>query len=173
MIKREESRGASIPEPGEGKRGERGYLAYLLRQANSALRLALDRALSELDVTAPQFSALLMIGSYPDLSSADLARLSLLTPQTVNVIVRNLEARGAIGRRPHSVHGRILVLEMTPEGRRLLARCRERGDMIEARLMAGFGGNAKEEKIVRRWLVHVATTINDQMGRRGVNDRRR
>jgi DNA-binding MarR family transcriptional regulator len=142
-------------------------LAYLLRQANSALRLALDRAFSELDVTAPQFSALVIIGSYSDLSSADLARLSLLTPQTVNVIVHNLEARGAIGRRPHAVHGRILVLEMTPKGRRLLVQCRERADMIEARLMAGFGGNAKEEEIVRRWLVHVATTINDRRDQKG------
>lgn len=147
-----------IPTVGESKRGERGYLSYLLRQASAALRLATDRALADLDITGPQFSALVMIGAYPDLSSADLARLSWLTPQTVNVVVRNLEARGAIGRRPHPVHGRILVLEMTPEGRRLLTQCRARADAIGAQLLAGFG-SGKEEEIVRRWLVHVATTL--------------
>ena len=164
------SSGARVPAAGEAKRGERGYSAYLLRQANSAFRLALDRALSDLDITAPQFSALLMIGAYPDLSSADLARLSLLTPQTINVIVRNLEARGTIGRRPHPVHGRILVLEMTPEGRRLLKQCRARADAIQAKLEAGFG-TKKEEEAVRRWLVYVATTLRqDQRDEHGVND---
>jgi len=159
MIKLSRSSWSRVPRAGEGKRGKSGYLAYLLRQANAAVRLSLDRALADLDITAPQFSALLMVGAYHDLSSADLARLSLLTPQTVNVIVRNLEARGAITRRPHSVHGRILVLEITREGRRLLLRCRERADAIEARLRAG---SRKEEAAVRRWLVLVATKLGDQ-----------
>ena len=33
------------PPPGEGKRGEQGHLAYLLRQAQAATRLTLERAL--------------------------------------------------------------------------------------------------------------------------------
>jgi len=161
MVKTRKLGLSPIPEAGEAKRGKSGYLAYLLRQANAAVRLALDRAFADLNVTGPQFSALVMVGAYDDLSSADLARLSLLTPQTVNVIVRNLEARGAITRRPHSVHGRILVLEITREGRRLLTQCRQRADRIEARLRAGFA-TAAEEDVVRRWLVVVATTLAEQ-----------
>src|SRR5258708_5538651 len=38
------------PPPGQGKRGERGYLAYLLRQAQAATRLRMERALAELGV---------------------------------------------------------------------------------------------------------------------------
>jgi hypothetical protein len=34
---------ARIPAPGEGKRGESGYLAYLLRQASAANRLNMER----------------------------------------------------------------------------------------------------------------------------------
>jgi hypothetical protein len=45
------------PPPGEGKRGEQGYLAYLLRQAQAAARLAMERALADLGVTPPQFVA--------------------------------------------------------------------------------------------------------------------
>jgi DNA-binding MarR family transcriptional regulator len=158
MVKRQHQNGPARPEPGEGKRGTTGYLAYLLRQASTALRTTLDRTLSDLDITGPQFSALLIVGSYPDLSSAELARLSLLTPQTVNIIVRNLETRGAITRHPHPVHGRILVLQLTPEGKRLLIECRKRADAVEARLMAGVGGEM-EEQVIRRWLVFVATEI--------------
>ena len=134
-----------------------------LWQANWGFRLALDRALSDLDITAPQFSALLMIGAYPDLSSADLARLSLLTPQTINVIVRNLEGAGDDRPAPASgFTGAILALEITPEGRRILRKqCRARADKVaRSRLnwRAGFG-TEKEEEAVRRWLVYVATTL--------------
>src|SRR6185437_4941872 len=75
------------PPPGQGKRGEQGYLAYLLRQAQAAARLAMERALAELGVTPPQFVVLTMLRAYPGLSGADLARVALLTPQTVGVII--------------------------------------------------------------------------------------
>ena len=40
--KTQDSNAAKVPEPGEGKRGEAGYLSYLLRQAAGAVRLRLD-----------------------------------------------------------------------------------------------------------------------------------
>src|SRR5215471_4896666 len=95
------------PPPGEGKRGEQGYFSYLLRQASAASRLTLERALAELGATPPQFVVLTMLKAYPGLSGADLARVALLTPQTVGVIIRNLERDGAIRKTPHPVHGRV------------------------------------------------------------------
>src|SRR5207247_3307299 len=94
------------PPPGEGKRGEQGHLAYLLRQAQAATRLAMERALADLGVTSPQFVVLTMLRAYPGLSGADLARVALQTPQTVGVIIRNLERDGAIRKSPHPIHGR-------------------------------------------------------------------
>ncbi len=41
------------PPPGLGKRGEKGHLAYLLRQAQAATRLTLERTLADLKVTPP------------------------------------------------------------------------------------------------------------------------
>ena len=96
-----------IPQVGEGKRGENGYLGYLLRQAAGAYRHRVERALADLRVTPPQFSVLTMLAAYPGISNADLARLALLTPQTVSTIVANLERAGAIVRQPHHYHGRI------------------------------------------------------------------
>src|SRR4051812_39012866 len=91
-----------IPRPGEGKRGPEGHLGYLLRQASVALRTAMDRALVGHGLTSPQFAVLTMIVAYPGASGADLARLTFLTPQTINVIVRNLERDGAIEKTAHA-----------------------------------------------------------------------
>jgi DNA-binding MarR family transcriptional regulator len=148
---------AAIPRPGEGKRGPEGHLAYLVRQANVALRAAMEKALADLDVTVPQFAVLTMIAAYPSVSGADLARLTFLTPQTINVIVRNLENAGAIEKSAHAVHGRILQLAVTAKGQALLRRCRSRVHAIEDRIAALVGRD--DERVIRRWLSAVAETL--------------
>lgn len=152
MSKRHE--GPAVPSPGEGKRGEDGHLGYLLRQAAGAHRNRVEKALTEFGVTSPQFSVLTMLTAYPGLSNADLARLALLTPQTVSVIIANLEKAGLIARRPHEVHGRIQHLDLTQKGTALLAETRTVVHTLDADLMSGF--SSAEEQIVRRWLVSVA-----------------
>ncbi len=145
------------PPPGEGKRGEQGYLAYLLRQAQAAARLTLERALADLGVTPPQFVVLTMLKAYPGLSGADLARVALLTPQTVGVIIRNLERSGAIRKTPHPVHGRLLQWTLTRRGLTLLDKCRRHAMALERRLTAGLGATA--EITVRRWLSGIAAAL--------------
>lgn len=147
------------PPPGEGKRGEQGYLAYLLRQAQAAARLSLERALGELGVTSPQFVVLTMLKAYPGLSGADLARVALLTPQTVGVIIRNLERDGAIRKTPHPVHGRVLQWTLTPHGLELLQKCRRHAQALEQRLADGMSD--KELATIRRWLAKIAADLQD------------
>ncbi len=148
---------ATPPRPGEGKRGVDGHLAYLLRQANASVRLTLERSLAELDVTLPQFLVLTMLKAYPGLSGADLARVALLTPQTVGLITRNLERLDAIAKQPHPTHGRVLQFTLTPKGSGLLAACRKRADSTEGRLAVGLAPG--EEAVVRRWLVGLVTAL--------------
>jgi DNA-binding MarR family transcriptional regulator len=147
------------PPGGQGKRGEQGYLAYLLRQAQAATRLTMERALAELGVTTPQFAALTMLRAYPGLSGADLARVGLLTPQTVGVIIRNLERDGAIRKTPHPVHGRVLQWTLTRHGTAILQKCRRHARAVDRRLATGL--NARAELTVRRWLSKIATELQD------------
>jgi DNA-binding MarR family transcriptional regulator len=147
------------PPPGEGKRGEAGYLGYLLRQAQGAARLTLERALAEIGVTPPQFLVLTMLKAYPGLSGADLARVALLTPQTVGVIIRNLERDGAILKTPHPVHGRMLQWTLTPHGLDLLQQCRRHAQALERRLSAGM--SEKELATIRRWLAKIAADLQE------------
>jgi DNA-binding MarR family transcriptional regulator len=151
-----------LPLVGEARRGPEGYLTYLLRQANASVRLALDRALAKEDMTYPQQSALTMIRAYEAISAADLARLTMLTPQTVNGIVRALELRGAIRKEPDRVNGRVLRLTVTGEGRELNKRCRALTAPIEAALNARMGAGA--EAAIRQWLVDVAKMFLDRAG---------
>jgi len=146
-----------LPPPGQGKRGEQGYLAYLLRQAQAATRLSMERALAGLGATPPQFVVLTMLRAYPGLSGADLARVALLTPQTVGIISRNLERDGAIAKTPHPVHGRVLQWTLTRRGARLLDDCRRHALALERRLAVGL--NAKSQAMVRRWLASVAVNL--------------
>jgi DNA-binding MarR family transcriptional regulator len=144
----------NVPEPGEGKRGEAGYLSYLLRQAAGAVRLRLERELANLGVTPPQFLVLTMFDSYPGASGADVARLALLTPQTVHGIIGNLERAGLISRSAHPVHGRVQVVTLTDTGRALLSQCKERAVKADAELKIGI--SPEEEAVIRRWLVGLA-----------------
>ena len=149
--------GVRPPPSSRGKRGEKGYLAYLLRQAQAATRLTQERALAGLGITPPQFAVLTMLKAHPGLSGADLARVALLTPQTVGVIIRNLERDGAIRKTPHPVHGRVLQWTLTRRGGTLLEKCRRHVTALERRLMAGLG--AKAQATVRRWLSKIAADL--------------
>ncbi|MFZ0764650.1 MAG: MarR family winged helix-turn-helix transcriptional regulator [Bradyrhizobium sp.] len=152
--------GLRPPPPGAGKRGEEGHIAYLLRQAQAAARLTLERTLTDLGVTPPQFAVLTMLNAYPGLSGADVARVALLTPQTVGVIIGNLERDGAIKKTPHPVHGRVLQWTLTRRGSNLLDMCRHRVTAVERRLVAGLG--AKAEATIRRWLSKIAVDLQEK-----------
>ena len=153
--------GVRPPPPGSGKRGEDGHIAYLLRQAQAATRLTMERSLADLGVTPPQFAVLTMLKAYPGLSGADVARVALLTPQTVGVIIGNLERDGAIKKTPHPVHGRVLQWTLTAHGARLLDKCRSRVTAVERRLVAGLG--VREETIIRRWLSKIALDLQEDI----------
>jgi DNA-binding MarR family transcriptional regulator len=157
MRKPQSNHSPAPPQPGEGKRGADGYLGYLLRQASSVHHNSVGRALTDLDITPPQFSVLTMINAYPGLSNADIARLALQTPQTVSVIIANLKKAGLVSRRPHAVHGRIMHLELTSEGQSLLREARRRVHKIERELVRNLPH--EHQQIVRHWLVDVATNL--------------
>ena len=160
-MKRSTKKDDGIPAIGEGKRGVDGHIGYLLRQAHSAHRIRMEGALAATStgMTLPQFSVLTMLAAYPGASGAALARLSLLTPQTMSVIVANLAKATLVVRSAHPGHGRIQSIDLTLEGRRVLARCKRAVAGVEATLLAGLADS--EAAVVRRWLVNVARELDE------------
>ncbi|MET3600771.1 MarR family winged helix-turn-helix transcriptional regulator [Martelella mangrovi] len=153
-MSKDDSYSAALPRAGEGKRGADGYLGYLLRQAAGAYRYRVEAVLHDLQLTQPQFAALTMLAAYPEHSSADLARLALLTPQTMSTIVANLEKAGLVSRRPNARHGRKQHIDLTGKGRAVLAAAKDKAYVLETELLAGMTDD--EQTVIRRWLVKVA-----------------
>lgn len=79
----------------------------------------------------------------------------MLTPQTVNQIVRNLEGNGFLRRTAHAVHGRVLCISLTGKGGAILPKARRRVYRIEKRMVAGLP--RRDEAVIRRWLVGIAS----------------
>ncbi len=111
-------------------------VGYLLKQAQQALRTAMDRALRERGLTTPQYAVLSALDAEPGLSNADLARRAFVTPQTMNSIVVLLERAGLVERQPHEEHGRVLTTVLTPAGVALVRSCHEAVERIEERMLA-------------------------------------
>lgn len=144
----------SMPSPGEGKRGITGHIFYLLRQANASGRRLLEQALESTGLTQPQFVTLSLIRAYGQLSGAQIAHISLLAPQTVTVITRNLVRAGMLIRRRDPEHAKIVHFALTRRGFRILAKASEDASAIECSLTQGL--SPKHEEMIRRWLVGIA-----------------
>jgi DNA-binding MarR family transcriptional regulator len=142
---------------GEDFRGPDGHVAFLLRQAHSALRAEIDRELGPLGITGPQYSALNVIVRSPGLSGTELARASMLTQQTTNEILLVLARRGWITREARSGNRRVLEVYATDEGRRLIARARRVVYRIERRMVGDL--DSAEQATLRTWLVACARAL--------------
>ena len=126
----------------------------LLRRAASVYRLRTERGLAEFGVTAGQFAVLAIVVENPSLSSADIARIEALTPQTVSVILANLVRRGAVVKIQHAVHGRIQQIEATMAGLDLFKKCVQIMERLEERLRVEFAQD--ERQTIRQWLNAIA-----------------
>lgn len=113
-------------------------VSYVLGRLDRALRHHLDAALKPCGVTTPQFTALSVLRRREALSNAQLARRSLITPQSMYSVLKALERKGLIERTPSPDHRRILYTRLTDAGRDQLARCDEAVDAVEDRMLADF-----------------------------------
>src|SRR3954454_1284711 len=96
-------------------------LLYAVKQVELAVRAHLEELLRPAAVTALQDTALPVLDRRDDLTTADLARNSFVTPQTMGDLVTALERRGLIERRPDPTNRRRLLIGLTEAGHDLLA----------------------------------------------------
>src|SRR3954454_4809050 len=145
------------PPIGDGYRGVEGRSGYLLRQAWSEFRSAMETALRAHGLSGAQYAVLSVLARDPGLSGAELARACNTTPQAMNGVLATLERGGLIERRGHPTHGRILQATLTEEGRRRLAAANPAVRRLERSIERGF--DADEIALVKRWLVVAAQTL--------------
>ncbi len=118
-------------------------LGYLLKQASSALRAAMEAALRPLDMTVTQYSCLELLAQRPGLSNSQLARGAFVTRQSMNVLLQALERDGYVTRAAEAPVGKALPTRLTAKGQRLLEKATVAVRSVEMRML---GGMTKDEQ---------------------------
>ena len=96
---------------------------YLVKQLELAVRSVLDDLLRPHGLSAPQYTALTALAARDGLTSAQLARRSFVTPQTMHEQVQAMERAGLLRRERDTVDRRVMLVQLTEEGRNLMRAC--------------------------------------------------
>jgi DNA-binding MarR family transcriptional regulator len=111
-------------------------LIYVIGRVNQGIRREMRARLARVDLSVQQYTALSILRARPGLSNAQLARRSLIAPQSMLEVLAKLEARGLLKRDVDPGHSRILRAALTPKGRRLLERIDPAIEAIQDWLLA-------------------------------------
>jgi DNA-binding MarR family transcriptional regulator len=128
------------------------HIAYLIGRLDRAVHASLQELLRPHGLSAGQYTALSVVQARPGLSNAQLARRSLITPQSMIEVVAGLEALGLVEREADPAHRRILRLRVTPAGAELLAAVDGPLGALEEEMLAGLSADAREA--LREGLAH-------------------
>ncbi|KQZ22231.1 MarR family winged helix-turn-helix transcriptional regulator [Microbacterium sp. Root553] len=113
-------------------------LGYLLKEASSALRAAMEEVLRPLGMTITHYSCLELLAQRPGLSNSELARGAFVTRQSMNVLLQALERDGLVTRPDAPPVGKALPARLTPRGRERLAAATAVVRSVEIRMLAGM-----------------------------------
>ena len=135
--------------------------SYVIGRLDRVLRRRLTAAIEPAGLTLPAYTALSVLGAQDGLSNAQLARRSLVTPQSMSEVLTLLVDRGYVRRRPEPGHGRVMRTELTPAGRRALARCDRAVDAVERELLSAL--DAEESADLRDALMRCGHALEHEL----------
>ncbi|TFD94596.1 MarR family transcriptional regulator [Cryobacterium lactosi] len=120
-------------------------VGYLLKEAASALRAAMEAVLRPLGMSITHYACLELLAQRPGLSNSDLARGAFVSRQSMNVLLQSLERDGYVTRPEHAPEGRVLPTRLTELGRSRLdvASAAVRG--VEDRMRSDLDAAEREQ----------------------------
>ncbi|MFF4031204.1 MarR family winged helix-turn-helix transcriptional regulator [Streptomyces sviceus] len=138
-------------------------LGYLLKEASSALRSAMEEVLRPLGMSVTHYSCLELLAQRPGLSNSELARGAFVTRQTMNVLLQTLERDGYVTRPAEAPVGKALPTRLTPRGRRSLEKASAAVRSVEARMLTGLTETEQSEafRVLRR-MIHSLRDDNER-----------
>jgi DNA-binding MarR family transcriptional regulator len=134
-------------------------MLYLQKQVELAIRSHLDELLKPAEITALQYTALTVLERHPNLTSAQLARNSFVTTQSMADMVTTLMARGLIERHRDPADRRRLVICLTAHGSALIRRYRGKVRDLERRMLSGLTEEQVED--LRSYLFACRVALSD------------
>ncbi|WP_223167740.1 MarR family winged helix-turn-helix transcriptional regulator [Nonomuraea sp. SYSU D8015] len=142
-----------------GVAAARPSLLYVVKQVELAARSHMDEVLKPAGITALQYTALTVLRRRDGLSSAQLARNSFVTAQSMADMITALERRGLITRRRDPENRRAMLISLTDEGRELLAAHDAAMDALEERMLSGL--TARQRRDLESYLNRCRTALSD------------
>jgi DNA-binding MarR family transcriptional regulator len=137
-------------------------LGYLLKEASSVLRSAMEEVLRPLGMTVTHYSCLELLAQRPGLSNSELARGAFVTRQSMNVLLQNLERDGFVTRPIEAPVGKILPTELTPSGRASLKKATAAVRSVELRMLSGMSDDEQAAALrILRSMIHALHGPND------------
>jgi DNA-binding MarR family transcriptional regulator len=136
-------------------------IGLLFRSVNVNFRQAIDKGLRDLDigVTFGEISPMSILRFRPGINGAQLARHSLVSPQAMNGILRQLVEKKYIERRAHPDNLRADSWYLTDKGARLLDRARSVFDEVTLRMVSGL--NLQQVRSLEGYLRSCATSLGN------------
>jgi DNA-binding MarR family transcriptional regulator len=134
-------------------------VGYVLKQAQSLLRLRMEQALDPLDLTVTLYSCLHHLHQAPGISAAELARRIFVTRQSMGAILQQLLDRGLVDRPAVADGGRALPTRLTSLGDLLLDDAQARVDEVERRMLSLL--DAPQQDALAKGLVACVTALAD------------
>ncbi|WFR67466.1 MarR family transcriptional regulator [Curtobacterium flaccumfaciens] len=134
-------------------------LGYLLKEASSALRTAMEAVLRPLGMTITHYSCLELLAQRPGLSNSELARGAFVTRQSMNVLLQALERDGSVTRPTEAPVGKALPARLTPQGRQRLEQATVAVRSVEVRMLGGMTGD--EQAAALRILRSMIRSLRD------------
>ncbi|ARX81045.1 MULTISPECIES: MarR family winged helix-turn-helix transcriptional regulator [Streptomyces] len=130
-------------------------LGYLLKEASSVLRSAMEEVLRPLGMTVTHYSCLELLAQRPGLSNSELARGAFVTRQSMNVLLQSLERDGHVTRPTAPPVGKALPARLTPRGRQSLEAATVAVRSVEVRMLAGMSETEQSDAFrALRSMVH-------------------
>ena len=112
-----------------------GHLIRRLQQQSTQVFQAQTQA-AGLDLTSVQFAALDAIAQQPGIDQASLAATISFDRATIGGVIDRLESKGLVQREVSARDRRARRLQLTPEGKQLLAASRPVVETLQAEILA-------------------------------------
>ncbi len=127
-------------------------IGYLLGRARGVALRNLRRKLGDLDLTPPQFGALLKLMELGEASQNELGRQSGMKPATVHGVIRRLQSRGLVESRRSPEDQRLLLVALTAAGLETAAEVARHSSAASAETLAPLDENEQAllEGLLRR-----------------------
>src|ERR1700722_7647816 len=114
----------------------RDYITCLMSQLTHTMEHQMTSTVKDTNLTLLQLSALAELNHDGTLSTADLARLTFVTPQNMSLTVSKLAAGVYLTRKPHPTNARIKRLVLSPRGKKVLRHAVARAVLIEREMFS-------------------------------------